>query len=590
MYRRPDLPRIFALLLVTLIAACGGGGGGGGSAPPPPTSSAANDSVTTDEDAAVTIDVTANDTNVTASTVAITSQPSNGAAEVDTSGLITYTPIADFHGTDRLTYSVNSSDNTGTPTATVTITVTDINDAPTAMDDSGSTLVNTPLSIDVLANDTDSDGTLSGAGLEVTSAAVSGGTDIDTVTGTITYTPASGFTGNDSFSYIAADDDGAASNEVTVSITVLPIESTLLTVTELPLPIGNYTETFSDELNKTILQSEVQTFTIPPNTVSFALHLIGDGVFESGNELFVSELIDPNGIMLQPMFRTAEFCDQNFCSLLVPKRPGIDPSAGEWQFRIASAVNNANLTAAVATLNLVVRTGPPPSFSDVSVSRITINTIVTGSEVTPANVQQILDKVAEVLLLNGIEADFEPFTTLISQEFAEVSKEFDDPVTTDLVITHGDPDKLNLFILDSFTGPGGGGLFGIAGGIPASLGVRSQYNGVLINGTSFSTNIIDFYVNSIAAIIVHEMGHYLGLKHTTEADFTQVDFIDDTDECMRAIHDLNNNGTADEEECPDGMNIMFWENRFLVDKTDFSSDQLHVLHSTPIGVTAGEGE
>lgn len=576
--------RIFAVLLVTLAAACGGGGGGNST--PPPAFSAANDSATTDEDTAVTIDVTRNDTNVTASSVEITNPPANGTAEVDNSGLITYTPNDDFNGTDSLAYSVNSNDNTGTATATITITVTDINDAPTATDDSGSTLVNTPLSIDVLANDTDIDGTLSGDGLEITATAASGSTDINTVTGTITYTPGSGFTGNDSFSYIAADDDGATSNEVTVSITVLPIGSTLLTVTELPLPIGNYTETFSDELHKTILQSEVQAFTIPPNTVSFALHMIGESVFATANELFVSELVDPNGMMIQPLFRTAEFCDKNFCSLLVPKRPDINPTAGEWQFRIASAANNANLTAAAATLNLVVRTGPAPSFSDTNVSRLTIKPIVTGSEVTPANVQQILDKVAEVLLLNGIEADFEPFTTLVSEEFAEVNKDFDDPATTELVITHGEPDKLNLFILDSFSGPGGGGLFGIAGGIPASLGVRSQYNGVLVNGTSFSTINIDFYVDAIAAIIVHEMGHYLGLQHTTEADFIQVDFIDDTPECMQAVHDINLNGTADEAECPDGMNIMFWENRFLEDKTDFSSDQLHVLHATPIGVTS----
>jgi hypothetical protein len=314
--------------------------------------------------------------------------------------------------------------------------------------------------------------------------------------------------------------------------------------------------------------------------------MIGDGVYQANNELFISELIDPNGLMLQPMFRTAEFCDNKFCSLLVPKRPDISPTPGEWHFRVASASNNANLTPESATINLATRVGPEPAFSQENVLRLPINTIVTGSALTPNRVQLILDRVAEVLMLNGIQADFDPFTTLVSKEFAEVSKDFDDPATFELVMTHGEPGKVNLFILDSFSGPGGGGLFGISGGIPASIGVASQYNGVLVNGTSIGIeSSVDFHVRSIAAIIVHEMGHYLGLKHTTERDFTDTDLIDDTPECT---DDINDNDYADEEECPDGLNIMFWEMTFLVDKTEFTSDQQHVLHATPLGVTVGE--
>jgi hypothetical protein len=575
------------LILLTLITACSGGGGGNSQ----PSAIAANDSATTNEDSAVMIDVTSNDTNVTASTVEITSPPTNGTALVDNAGVITYSPNDNFNGTDSLAYRAGSSVNAGTVTApaTVTISVTDINDAPTASDDSVSTLVNTPLGIDALANDSDIDGTLAGDGLQIIANTASGNTAINTATGIITYTPDGGFIGIDSFSYIAVDDDGDASNEATVSITVVPIESTVLTVTELPLPIDNYSETFSEELDKTILQSELQTFPIPTNTVSFALHMIGDGVNTTGSELFVSELIDPNGLMLQPMFRTTEFCSDNFCSLLVPKRPDISPTAGEWQFRIASATNDANFTAAAATINLAVRTGPAPLFSEINVSRLSINTVVTGSAVTPANVQLILDKAAETLLLNGVEADFDPITTLVTEEFAEVSKNFDDPTTSELLITYGNPDKLNLFILDSFSGPGSGGLWGIAGGVPASLGVTSQYNGVLVNGTAIWGTISNsLYVRTIAAIIVHEMGHYLGLRHTTEADFSHTDLVDDTPECLEASHDINGNGFADQEECPDGSNIMFWDLMVGEDKTDFSSDQQHVLHATPIGETAGE--
>ena len=47
-----------------------------------------------------------------------------------------YTPDANFFGTDTFTYTI-SDGNGGTDTATVTVTVTEVNDAPIAVNDSG---------------------------------------------------------------------------------------------------------------------------------------------------------------------------------------------------------------------------------------------------------------------------------------------------------------------------------------------------------------------------------------------------------------------------------------------------------------------
>ena len=44
-------------------------------------------------------------------------------------------------------------------TATVTVTVNDVNDPPVANDDSATTDEDTPVTIDILDNDTDIDGT-----------------------------------------------------------------------------------------------------------------------------------------------------------------------------------------------------------------------------------------------------------------------------------------------------------------------------------------------------------------------------------------------------------------------------------------------
>jgi hypothetical protein len=96
--------------------------------------SAYDDTATTDEDTPVNIDVLFNDSDVDGDTLAVTSvtTPVHGAAAIEGDGTVTYTPDADFNGTDSFEYTID--DGTGsTDTATVTVTVGAVNDAPVAV-------------------------------------------------------------------------------------------------------------------------------------------------------------------------------------------------------------------------------------------------------------------------------------------------------------------------------------------------------------------------------------------------------------------------------------------------------------------------
>ncbi len=104
--------------------------------------------------------------------------------------------------------------------ADFTITSGGGNVPPMANADSATTPVDTAVAIDVLSNDTDSDGTLVPSSVTVAGPPASGGTSVNPTTGAITYTPNSGFSGADSFTYTVNDDDGATSNAATVSVTV----------------------------------------------------------------------------------------------------------------------------------------------------------------------------------------------------------------------------------------------------------------------------------------------------------------------------------------------------------------------------------
>jgi len=181
-----------------------------------------DDSVTTDEDTAANgIAVLANDSDVENDALSITATTNGANGTVSTDGTtVSYTPNADFNGSDSFTYTV--SDGTDTATATVNVTVNAVNDAPVATDDAASIVVNGSGSINVLANDTDVD---TGDTLSIVGT---GGAPVGTVTFTassITYDAAgSGLVANDtdSFTYTVSDGTDTAVATVTITITDNP--------------------------------------------------------------------------------------------------------------------------------------------------------------------------------------------------------------------------------------------------------------------------------------------------------------------------------------------------------------------------------
>ncbi|MDZ7268055.1 MAG: Ig-like domain-containing protein [candidate division KSB1 bacterium] len=94
-----------------------------------------------------------------------------------------------------------------------------INQPPIAANNAATTTEATPVDIAVLANDRDPDGTLAAATVAIASAPQHGSPCVNS-SGIITYTPAAGFSGNDTFTYTVRDNEGALSNLATVSITV----------------------------------------------------------------------------------------------------------------------------------------------------------------------------------------------------------------------------------------------------------------------------------------------------------------------------------------------------------------------------------
>ncbi|EOV0921133.1 tandem-95 repeat protein, partial [Vibrio parahaemolyticus] len=143
--------------------------------------------------------------------------PANGTVSVNPDGSVTYTPNDNYHGEDTFTYIVTSGGVS--ESAIVEVNVTPVNDAPVAKDDTAITDEDTPVTIDVLSNDTDVDGDK----LSIQSATVPEAQGkVEIVDGKLVFTPAENFNGDAEITYTVTD--GQLTDEAKVTVTVNPVD------------------------------------------------------------------------------------------------------------------------------------------------------------------------------------------------------------------------------------------------------------------------------------------------------------------------------------------------------------------------------
>jgi uncharacterized repeat protein (TIGR01451 family) len=183
------------------------------------------------EDSTTALNVLANDSTLpdvgeTLTIISVT-QPSHGIVTGGGTGNLSYTPSPNYFGPDSFTYTVwdGSLYPDGTKslaTATVTIQVDNVNDPPTAVNDTASVIQDSNFNdIDVLANDTylpDPPETLTVVAVTAPTHGQaqpnSGGTKVQ-------YKPTPGFSGDDSFTYTISDGNGGQAT-ATVAVHVGP--------------------------------------------------------------------------------------------------------------------------------------------------------------------------------------------------------------------------------------------------------------------------------------------------------------------------------------------------------------------------------
>jgi Bacterial Ig domain len=176
---------------------------------------AVDDTANTDTNQGVGIGVLANDTDPNPTdTLEIDTFDGTSAhgAVTQRGNLLFYTPADGFKGTDTFTYRATDGDRTSNQ-ATVTVTVR--NEEPTAVDDEATTN-GAAVSVPVLDNDVDPNGdSLSIAGFDTTSRH---GGSITRDGDELVYTPAPGFHGDDTSTYVVSDGDGRDTGTLMVTV------------------------------------------------------------------------------------------------------------------------------------------------------------------------------------------------------------------------------------------------------------------------------------------------------------------------------------------------------------------------------------
>ncbi|RZK64642.1 MAG: tandem-95 repeat protein, partial [Pedobacter sp.] len=183
---------------------------------------AVNDIYSTSLNTDVTLPILENDTDPDGTTtidpgsIVIKTNPANGTALIDpVSGNVIYRPNNGFTGSDSFTYTIK--DYTGLESNIAIVTI-GISIKPIGSNDAAFTSTNANVVIPIKANDAD------GANSNIVlGTSPSNGNVVINPDGTVTYTPNTGFSGRDSFTYRLRKSSGNESDPITVTISVKPI-------------------------------------------------------------------------------------------------------------------------------------------------------------------------------------------------------------------------------------------------------------------------------------------------------------------------------------------------------------------------------
>ena len=202
----------------------------------------ADDTASTTEDSAVDIYVLANDSDVEGEAMAVSAvgTPSHGSVTFN-ENYVTYTPEADYNGSDSFTYTVSDASG-GSSSANVTVSISSAADVPVANSDTVDVDEDDTLNFDPLANDTDADIALNGDSISIVeiTGELYGTVTLAADKLSFTYKPNLNSVSTENLSYSITDTTGNTASS-TITITVNAINDAPQAVNDAPAAVDEDT-------------------------------------------------------------------------------------------------------------------------------------------------------------------------------------------------------------------------------------------------------------------------------------------------------------------------------------------------------------
>ncbi|OSM00412.1 hypothetical protein MAIT1_00926 [Magnetofaba australis IT-1] len=319
----------------------------------------------------------------------------------------------------------------------------------------------------------------------------------------------------------------------------------------------------NSNLSVSALGVNESSFLLSSNVVSYLLLLNGPSVGSSG--VSVSSVTSPSSGTLTTVKSGATYhCGASFCTMLQPQVPTQAPlSTGLWSYNLSNSLSSSD------AVYLTTRSGSVNSNATFILKPYLVSGTYTESDITAA-----FTRAKAIMSNHGLTLNVLDVTSIPDSQYRSVSTSYSDATTSSL-ISIGSKDVINVFLVDDFTNASG--VLGIAPGIPGTLGLSGAGNGYMV---SLSAHLIGGSLETtvMGETIVHEMGHFLGLYHTSESGGASFDPLDDTPECAKFINIVSNCLSKD------GLNLMFWTapTDLALDPGNLTSDQLTVLRYSPM--------